>query len=963
MGTWAYVAAAIGILSVLSGCAATSGDRLEAIVATNGTVSLRSSGRELAAVRAAVQLDGREVLQSAALPAYDDPANVPPLRRASIEAPNVPRILVQTRAVPAGGGVQLSYEVTPTADVPAGAIFLSIELPASQWQGGRAAAGERKGPIPLDFSGESVVFSASASSLELSGRNAHRLEITAPQPLRITVVDGRKWQPRFTLRLGPTNAIRWAAGQTRTFAIALAAQSPMALVFDEPVTIAAGDEWVPFTPAFDIQSGSALDFSSMGLLDAPAGKHGWLRAVGGHFEFANAPGRPVRFYGVNFCYGAMYLDHAQTEQLADRLARTGYNTVRIHHHERDLVNLDAPDSLTFRPEQLDRLDYFVAAMKKRGIYVTTDLYVSRPIKAGEIFPGAAGQIGGTQYKLLVQLHDGALNNLQEFSRRLLTHVNPYTGLAWKDDPAICAISLINEGMILNFCGNHDDYTRPVYQAAFNRWLLKTYGDRAGLAKAWGNELKADQDPAQGSVPLPATFGTDPPGLDLARFASQTQAEFFLRMKRFLREELGCQALLSDMNGWTDIPQSHYARGLFDYVDAHFYWDHPLYPASPRRLPSIGWSGGGSAVAAGGAGPRERAMLRIYERPYTITEYNYVGPNRYRAESGLLIGAFASIQDWSGVWRYAYASHRRDASIVFQPLPLTYFDLMCDPLNQATERAAICLYLRGDVTPATSRVAMTTTRDELIRTPRINRLVPDLCELGWTTQLGVTMRDLPPAQPAPDLLLPFTPGSLAPPPNLLEIDALSARAVRPVLAELRSRGLLPPDNPTDPERGLFVSHNGQVRIDSDSATFTVDTPRTAGLFRRDPGAARAGPLAVTLEGSGGAVWVSALDGRDVSQSRRLLLIHLTDLQNTATRFGDRQRTWLEDWGRLPYLVRAGTAAVRLNSAQAHAIKVWALDATGRRLATVHTTATGATLTFTANTRGPSGACFYYELAAE
>lgn len=967
---------------------------VEAVIATNGGVSLRAEGRQLAAVLAAVGLDGgQELLQSGAEPKPDDPANVAPVRRASLRAAGKVRIDLETRAVSVPGGLKLTYRATPTSDVTSTGIHLVIELPEDLWQGGRwwgacagatpahrAAADERQGQIPEDYSGQSVVFTFQASTLRLTGRNRHRLSLIPAESMPVVFIDDRKWQPHFTVRVGPLHdsSERWGAGQTRTFGVTLAAEVPLKPVFDEPVTIRAGDQWAPIEAGFEIAPGSALDFSHLGLADGPAGKHGWLRSVGGHFEFAEAPGKPVRFYGVNFCYDALYLEHAQCDRLADRLARTGYNSVRIHHYERGLVDPAAADSLTFHGDALDKLDYFVAAMKKRGLYVTTDLFVSRPVRAAEVVPGGKGLLGSYQYKMLVPLSDRALENFQEFARRLLTHVNPYTGLAWKDDPAIAMLSLVNEGMLLNTLGRMDDHTRSVWRVAFNRWLLGTYDDRGRLAEAWGKALGPDQDPAQGTVPLPPTFGDDAPGRDLARFAAETQLEFFRRMKRFLREEVGYPALLTDMNGWTEIPQNQYPRSFFDYIDAHFYWDHPIFLRNGWQLPSRGWSGGGSAVAARGSGPRERALNRLFELPFTITEYNYVGPNKCRAESGLLTGAFAALQDWSGVWRYAYASHRRDAAILFEPLPLTYFDLMCDPLNQATERAVICLYLRGDAAPAQTRVAIRASRKELLQSPRTNRLNVRLSELGWVTQIGMSVSDLAGIGEPPQLQLPLAKGASPQPAAaaLLAADPLSTRAPKLALQALRDRKLLCADNATDMDRGLFVSQTGQVRLDSRAALLTVNTPGTAGLFSQKPREAQAGPLRVELKDCGGAVWVSSLDHKRIERSRRLLLVHLTDLQNSGARFADRQRLVLEDWGHVPYLVRAGRAEISLATAESRSLRVWALDTTGRRVGEIDSEAVAnpaqgdqenplpdGQLTFTAATRGPRDGCLYYEIAAD
>src|SRR5207247_1103401 len=110
------------------------------------------------------------------------------------------------------------------------------------------------------------------------------------------------------------------------------------LDFDRPTTIAAGADWVPLQPALDIEPGSALDFSSQGFCDAPAGKNGRVIArPDGQFAFAKTPEKAQRFYGVNLCFGAQYLSHDESDRLAERFIRLGYNAVRIHHYEGDLV--------------------------------------------------------------------------------------------------------------------------------------------------------------------------------------------------------------------------------------------------------------------------------------------------------------------------------------------------------------------------------------------------------------------------------------------------------------------------------------------------------------------------------------------------------------------------------------------------------------------------------------------------
>jgi hypothetical protein len=927
--------------------------KLNALVGTNGVVSLRAAGSEIARLSVGVRLDGSQVSQESAQPLPPAAGDSPSARKAVLRAPGGPEVEVETRAEPGAPGLHLSYRLTPRAGLRAPGVSIIVELPAEAWKGGAWSAGGRTGTFPPNF-GDAQIFRGRADRVALTSAGGRRIVISLPEAASVLLVDNRRWfRPiTFTLRLDPAEAepAPWPAGESKATSLLLETDTPAEVEFDQPVVIEESQEWIPLTSELDIVPGSALDFAPLGLTDPPAGKHGWLRAAGDHFEFEDAPGTPVRFYGINFVWSSLYLSHEQCDRLADRLVRMGYNSVRVHHYERDLVDPGAPDSYTFRPDALDQLDYFVAAMKKRGLYVSTDLYVSRRVKASEIFPGASGPL--RDYKLLIPVSEAAFANWEEFSRRLLTPVNPYTGLAWKDDPAIPLLSMLNEAAFLNFWDQLDERSRPLWQTAFNRWLVKEYGTRAALAEAWGEALGAEEDPARGTVGLPIVFGNDVKGLALARFSAAIQADTFARMKRFLRDDVGCRALLTDMNGWTDIPQNQYPRLGFDYVDAHFYWDHPEFLRPSRRSPSKGWSGGGSATVGAALDLRAKALIRIYQRPFTVSEYNWAGPTRYRAESGLLTGAFAALQDWSGVWRYAYSEDREST---FAPVPMSYFYIASDPIRLATERAAVLLYLRGDAAPARTRVAVTATPEDLVHSPHTLFLNPELSKLGWVTQLGMWVDGLPHSGPPPDAALPLVPHATSDGSSLLAVDPFADSA----LAAAAQR--LPDQSATGVSEGVFRSETGELALDSTRATFVVNTPRTVGAFSRDPGALTAGPLTVRLEGWGGAVWISSLDGRPISESRRMLLIHLTDLQNSGTRFADRERLVLEGWGHLPYLVRAGTARITLHAERAGDLKVWALDTAGRRVAPITAAASDGALSFTTNTRGPAGAQLYYELA--
>lgn len=729
-----------------------------------------------------------------------------------------------------------------------------------------------------------------------------------------------------------------------------------------PLVIAAGADWIPLQPELEIEPGSALDFSTMGFVDAPAGKHGRVIArADGQFAFADSPQTLRRFYGVNLCFGAQYLSHAEADRLAERLVRLGYNALRIHHYERDLVQGQSPTT-KLNAQKLEQFDYLLAALIQRGIYLTTDLYVSRSVPWREVGLDRDGQIPMDTFKILVPVHAGAFENWKQFTRALLDHTNPYTKRRYAAEPALAWLSMINEGNYGNFF--RDLRTFPEWTRAWNQWLARRYPTRQALADAWGRELKENENPAESSVALPENLrDTGLRARDCIAFLSDTERDMVQRMKKFLREELGCQALVSNANSWTYFVTDQSARANYDYVDDHFYVDHPQFLQGSWRLPSK--CPNTSPIAKGATGGRSKSFTRLFDKPFTITEYNYSGPGRFRGVGGILTGAMGALQGWGGIWRFAY-SHSREA--ISTPSRIGYFDLASDPLSQAAERASLCLFLRGDLQPAPHSVALVMTEGDLAKpAARIPSLHPRWHWLAWLTRVGTQVVASPEKASGHTAVLPLgwqTPPAAYPAKAVAPINPYTAEDAQ-LLSMMKDRGIGAPGQAAEPARKYFRSETGEITIDGPRDVLVLDTPRTAGGYAPAGQALQTikGGVRVEVDGSDATVWVSGLDDQPIRQSRRLLVTHLTDLQNTGIRYAEPARQILQDWGRLPHLVRAGKASVSVRLETPEQYKVWALSPSGKRLAEVPAKAAGDALVFTADVAADpaGGARMIYEVA--
>lgn len=823
--------------------------------------------------------------------------------------------LVATRT----GEVEAQYLFLPEQDVSLAALFVGATFPAHILAGGSWSVGDGRGGTVPARHGAVALFAGTTTSLGLETPAGLRIAFAFPEPTEVLLQDDRQWGPSFSVRIGHSGAPRtFKAREPFTLRCTVSTQEPLRLEWDAPVTLQAGPDWIPFHADADILPGSALDFSALGLAGAPAGRYGRVVARGPHFEFERLPGVPQRFYGVNVCFTANFLDPPTAGRLADRLARIGYNAIRLHHHDGGLVAGSA-DGTTPGTDPLARMDALVAACVARGLYLTTDLFVSRPVPWKSVGIERDGTIPMNTFKMLVPVHEGAFENLRDFTRQWLSHVNPETGRSLAAEPALGWISLINEG---NF-GNYAKELRsiPEWKTAWVEWLSR----------------KREQSPAAfAGIPaeIPVDFfARDRHAAAFALFLADTEARFVGRMRSFLRDELGCRALLSNQNAWTFFVSDQLVRhAQYDYADDHFYVDHPSFPERPWTLPSQ--CANANPIRNEAMGAQGVVFTRLLDKPFTVTEYNYSAPGRFRGVGGIVAGTLAALQDWSGLWRFAF--RHSAGALQGSTVPcMNYFDMAGDPLSLAAERASLCLFLRRDLVPLRRSYALLVPK-ALMESPPDQGMPRNRAAwswMAWFARVGTQVADV-----APDATWS---GRF---PGAYEASSDDLRV------------LLQPD----PAAPLPAAGDGAVRLDAESGTFVIQTPRTCGGFA-EAGTVEAGSLSFDLAGAAATVWVSALDNAPIVRSSRLLLTHLTDVQNSGIRYAERSRKTLLDWGTLPHLVRNGQARVRIALEEPGAYAVHALSTSGQRVAPIPSRVEGGCLAFTADVAAvPETATMLYEI---
>ncbi len=696
--------------------------------------------------------------------------------------------------------------------------------------------------------------------------------------------------------------------------------------------------WLPYQmPDLRKLKGTALDMSF--LLEAPAGKHGFVSVKNGKFSFQDGTG--ARFWGGNLFAEANFPTHKEAEALAERIALTGANIVRMHHLDvvapwtdfivrRNLWGSQSPASTrVLDRDMLDRFEYLVHCFKKRGIYIFLSHLSSRKIMPSDGLPEPADSLEDIYAGLKIEgeFDEFLIGLQQEHLKNLLTHKNPYTGLPLARDPVLALTEIINEDSLL-FLGagsgfsTNSDYYKRMLQGQFNDWLARKYGTRAALAQAWepkegtGKGLGEDEDPAKKNVAFNYRFTYDSRtrhdpawsrqrNLDMYAFLCDTQQTYYGRMYEFLHG-LGVRCPITGSNHWiSDLADLHLNAKL-DYIDRHQYYAHPHgtynYVEGQSISPVAAMVKSDSLGAIGGLAER-----RVYGLPYTVSEWDNCLPNPYRAEGPLFMAAYACLQDWHPM-QYAYL-----AFVDYHPKVINSFMVLYDPAHMNTLPAAGLLFHRRDVREATNgyceRIA-----------------AADIMDPGFTAKRNSRVA----------LLGKY---------GLLFDDVADEPA--------SNKGLL--ERASDATQQAYASVTGELRWDLKQGLLTVDTPGTqavVGFTQHQPVALS--DVIINVENDFGVIAISALDGKSIKDARRLLVSTSARAQWSDMEF-DEQRGVITKSGRPPFLMEplTGEVTLKLN----RPLKVYRLSSSGERLGTIPIQKTPEGAAFE---MGAANRCMHYEL---
>lgn len=509
-----------------------------------------------------------------------------------------------------------------------------------------------------------------------------------PHTVAMTVTLPRGGQVAKTLaqRYGPADASRWYSGAM------LRDRSPVDLSF---------------------------------LNHKPAGRHGPVRADGDRLVFAD--GTRARFWGGNLAAYAIFEDKGRIEAQARRIAQLGYNLMRFHHHDsmgwvgRTVIDKTRGDSQHLDPEVMDQLDWWIKCLRDQGVYVWLDLHVGRLFKQGDrIGEGYAEMVrrsgrkeAGAEAKGYCYFNGRIEQLMKDFNAKYLGHVNRYTNLAYKDDPAIMGLLVTNENDLTCHFGNLmlPDKNNPYHNKLFDA-AVRAFASRHGL-------------------PYEQTWRTWEPGPSKL-FLADWEYRWNRRMLAAL-DRAGARVPVATTQMWGNMPLCGLpplmAGGI---IDVHSYGQPEALSTNPR------FEGNYVTYLATGA---------AYAKPVAITEWNVPWPATDRFTAPLYVASISALQGWDAPMIYNYSQRTFG-----KPDRPTTWSTFPDPALTGMMPAAAILYRQAHVAEAKNTYCLMLDRQNLydrssrpgnmaslrtlVEQSKVTIGLPDVGQLDWDSQTKV-----------------------------------------------------------------------------------------------------------------------------------------------------------------------------------------------------------------------------------
>ena len=443
--------------------------------------------------------------------------------------------------------------------------------------------------------------------------------------------------------------------------------------------------------------------------------------------------------------------------------------------------------------------------------------------------------------------------------------------------------------------------------------------------------------------------------DLQSFFHVTEGDTFNWLSHQIRE-LGYTGLVTQYNSWV-TSETVFSRESLPVTSINSYFDEILSFSPGASITQR------SSLDDDAGYVREMFGTRWLGKPFVVTEYGQVFWNSFRREAGLLVPAYAALQDWDILCLHGAGAIDLSFNQPWaQKRSLMPYGVGLDPITRADETLAALLFRRGDISAARATVAIPFGRPEDLLDSGQGAIPSSLTTLGLISRIGLDRADAPANRS--DIQFPLL-DSASPEKSSLRFGNRSSAPSRDSrddrlgenISKLRLAGVLSAENRTNASARVYQSDTNEILVDAPQRWARVSTPRTEAIsFENVSSPYVLGALTIDAASGPALVALSSLDGESIEKSAHLLLIFATDARNTDMKFRDDDQRTIESYGHLPVLIRHERVQLRINFAAVGSWSLTSLHLNGETGDPLELAADGSRLTFTldntATSHGPT-----------
>jgi len=569
------------------------------------------------------------------------------------------------------------------------------------------------------------------------------------------------------------------------------------------------------------------------------------------------------------------------------------------------------------------LDYLIYALKKNGIYCYLDMLTYRKFKSGDDVPYA--KTLGNSAKPFSVINRRLIELQKEFMNQIWNRYNPYTELAYKDDPVFVMTEITNECDIFRL-GKSLENGHPYYANEL-RQKMQDWMDANGI----------DYDCMNGDV------------VKNSHPVSTCKRALTMDYYREMRDHMRAIGVKIPITGNNFLHNSYHnvdTEVEMDFSDSHLYYYDWRWGEEDKFCANAQINGSRKTI-------QKLAISALHGKPFYVSEWDMPWPNSYRAEGPIYYAAISALQGWSGlaIHTYSYGTKLDKMDILGKEMSSStiggipyregIFSVWNDPAKFGLFYHAALIVRRGDISPANKKIGVR---------------LPDCDDLGDDPAYAAQ-------KAAGNSAATGTNGMWG-----VFLDAMEIHRMASLPKDHDGSGcdmVVDLTDHIDHDPDLIVSDNGQMWRSLSKKFGGIDTPMTQVVYgrltagRNANAAAMSGTevsnLKVVSKTDFAVIALSSLTKDPISKSDNMLLTTIGRARNTDQVYdGDK----LVDIGRAPILAEVIEADIAIKT-ERDDLQVWGVNAEGFYVGRVPTKYEDGVMRFTVGKTLP--ACYYLVVA--